>query len=119
METPSSSLPPHVPTGNEKLWSILSHLSVLAGVGLLLPLAVYLAMRNESEFTEASAREALNFHLSLLIYSLCCIPLVFVVIGVPLLIILALGSLALAIIAAVKTSDGIVYRYPLTIRMIQ
>lgn len=119
MDTPASSPPPRVPTGNEKLWSILSHLSILAGVGLILPLAVYLAMRNESEFTAANAREALNFHLSLLIYGLCCIPLVFVMIGVPLLIILGLASLVLAIVAAIKTSDGALYRYPLTIRLIR
>lgn len=119
MDTPAAPLPPRVPSGNEKLWSILSHLSILAGVGLILPLAVYLAMRNESEFITAHAREALNFHLSLLIYGLCCVPLVFVMIGVPLLIIIGLASIVLAILAAIKTSDGALYQYPLTIRLIR
>src|SRR5258708_39405275 len=97
------------PRGNEKIWSMLSHLSALLGVGFVLPLVVYLAMRNESEYVATNAREALNFHISLLIYSLCCVPLVFILIGIPLLIVLGLGGLVLAIIAAIKASNGLCY----------
>ena len=97
---------------------MLSHLSALLGVGFLLPLVVYLAMRKESEYVATNAREALNFHITVLIYGLCCIPLVFILIGIPLLIVLGLGSLVLAIIATVKASDGQRYRYPLTLRLV-
>jgi len=83
-----------------------------------LPLIVYLAMKGESEFVATNAKEALNFHLSVLIYCLCCIPLMVVLIGIPLLILIGLGSLVLAIIAAIKASDGGCYRYPLTLRLI-
>jgi uncharacterized protein len=107
------------PTGNEKIWSMLSHLSALFGVGLVLPLVVYLAMRNESDYVAANAREALNFHISVFLYVLACIPLMFILIGVPLAIFIGLGSLVLAIIAAVKASDGRVYRYPLTLRLVK
>jgi uncharacterized Tic20 family protein len=65
------------------------------------------------------ARSALNFHLSLLVYGLCCIPLVFVVVGIPLLVLIAIGSLILSIIAAVKASDGGCYSYPLSIPFIK
>ena len=82
------------PKGSDKIWSMLSHLSALLGVGLVLPLVVYLAMRHEAEYVATNAREALNFHLSVLIYSLCCIPLVFIVIGIPLLIVIALVSVS-------------------------
>src|SRR6266404_8505105 len=105
--------------GNEKIWSMLSHLSTFFGVGLILPLVVYLAMRNESEYVAGNAREALNFHISLLIYGICCVPLLFILIGIPLLILLGLGSLVFAIIAAVKASDGRCYRYPLTLRLVK
>src|SRR5688572_27500535 len=120
MDTPATPpLPPATPTspkGNEKIWSILCHLSALLGVGLLLPLIVYLAMKGDSDYARDNAKEALNFHLSILIYGICCIPLTFVLIGIPLLIVIAIGSLILAIVAAVKASDGGCYRYPLTIR---
>src|SRR5690349_9733269 len=106
------SLPP---SGNHKIWSILCHLSALIGVGFLLPLVVYFAMRDESEYVADNARSALNFHLSILIYCICCIPLIFILIGIPLLVVIGLGSLILSIIAAVKASDGLCYHYPLAI----
>ena len=104
--------------GSDKIWSMLSHLSALLGVGFVLPLVVYLAMRKESEYVAANAREALNFHISVLIYSLCCLPLVFILIGIPLLLVIGIGSLVLAIIATVKASNGVCYRYPLTLRLV-
>lgn len=104
--------------GSDRIWSMLSHLSALLGVGFLLPLVVYLAMRKESEYVATNAREALNFHISVLIYSVCCIPLVFILIGIPLLVVLGLGSLILAIIATIKAADGQCYRYPLTLRLV-
>ena len=118
METLPLTDAPLAPRGSDKIWSMLSHLSALLGVGFLLPLVVYLAMRKESEYVATNAREALNFHLTVLIYALCCIPLVFILIGIPLLIVLGLGSLVLAIIATIKASDGQCYRYPLTLRLV-
>jgi uncharacterized Tic20 family protein len=118
METsPLLNVPP-APSGSDKIWSMLSHLSALLGVGLLLPLVVYLAMRRDSDYVATNAREALNFHISVLIYSLCCVPLVFILVGIPLILIIGVGSLVLAIIATVKASDGHCYRYPLTLRLV-
>ncbi len=79
---------------------------------------VYLAMRKESEYVAGNAREALNFHISIFIYALCCIPLIFVLIGIPLLIVLGIGSLIFSILAAVKSADGECFHYPLTIRRV-
>jgi len=119
METTTTASAGAVPRGNDKIWSILCHLSTFIGVPFLLPLVVYLAMRNESEYVACNAKEALNFHLSLLIYSICCIPLVFIIIGVPILVMIWLFGLVMAIVAAVKASDGGCYRYPLTIRLVR
>ena len=118
METSTLTDAALAPKGSDKIWSMLSHLSALLGVGFVLPLVVYLAMRKESEYVAANAREALNFHISVLIYAVCCIPLVFILIGIPMLIVLGLGSLVLAIIATIKASDGQCYRYPLTLRLV-
>jgi hypothetical protein len=121
MET--SLAPPLLqPKGNDKIWSMLSHLSGLFGVlgfGIILPLVVYLAMRQESEYLAQNAKEALNFHISLIIYAICCIPLVFIFIGIPLYILLWVCSVVLAIIATVKASDGGCYHYPLTLRLVR
>jgi uncharacterized Tic20 family protein len=107
------------PTGNEKIWSMFSHLSALIGLGIILPLVVYLAMRRESEYLAQNAREALNFHISIYIYGLCCIPLAYILIGIPMLILLGVFSLILAIVATVKASDGGCYRYPLCLRFVR
>ena len=118
METPAVPNPVAVPTGNDKIWSILCHLSFFLGVGFLLPLVVYLAMRRESVFAGENAREALNFHISVILYCILCIPLTFVFIGIPLMIAIIVTAIGFAIIAAVKTSNGEIYRYPLTIRLV-
>jgi hypothetical protein len=121
MDTPqlTGNVPPSSsPKGNDKIWTVLSHLSFFLGVPFILPLVVYLVMRKESEYVAENAREALNFHISVLIYSICCIPLVFIIIGVPLLVVIGISSLILAVVAAVKASDGLCYRYPLTLRLV-
>src|SRR6266481_4681333 len=86
------------PKGNDKIWSILCHLSTFIGVGFILPLVVYLAMKGESEYVRGNAREALNFHISVLIYCICCIPFVFIIVGIPMLIVIAFASFILAIV---------------------
>jgi uncharacterized Tic20 family protein len=98
---------------------IFSHLSALFGVGIILPLVVYLAMRKESDYVAANSKEALNFHISVYLYAICCIPLTFILIGVPLLFIVGISAVVLAIIAAVKASESRCYHYPFTLRLIK
>ena len=100
-------------SSNDRLWAVLCHVSGFIGVGFILPLVVYLVMRKDSAYVADNAREALNFHISVLIYCLCCIPLMFVFgLGIVVLGGIALASAIVGIIAAVKASDGEVYRYP-------
>ena len=111
-----------VQTSSDRLWSVLCHLSYFFGFALLsflFPLTVFLVMRSDSPYVTHHAKEALNFHLSILIYALCCVPLCFIVIGVPLLIIIGLGGLICSIVAAVKASDGVFYQYPFAIRFVR
>jgi uncharacterized Tic20 family protein len=112
------ALPPH-PSNNDRLLAILCHLSGLIGVPLLLPFVVYLVMKEDSAFVKDHAREALNFHLSIIIYTLLCVPLVMIVVGVVFLVALGIFSLVVAIIAAMKASDCAGYRYPLCIRLLK
>ena len=115
--TPSTEIVPAPQKGSDKIWTVLSHLSVFIGLPFLLPLVVYLVMKNDSQYVAENAREALNFHITVLLYLLCCIPLVFIAIGIPLGIAIAIASFVLAIVAAVKAADGYCYRYPMTLRL--
>ena len=122
---PITPLPPAAPPalsarGNDKIWSMFCHLSVFLGIGILLvPLVIYLAMKDESEYVAANAKEALNFHISVMIYFVGCLLLCLIVVGIPLLLVLIVSMYILAIIATIKASDGGCYRYPLTLRLIQ
>ncbi len=118
--TPTTADVPAIPVASsEKALMILCHLSTFLGAAFLLPFIVWLVKRKDPDMVAAHAAEALNFHLSLLIYALCLIPLCWVLIGIPLLIAMGLASVVLAIIAALRASDGMLYRYPLTIRMVK
>jgi uncharacterized protein len=111
-------LQPFRSSGDDKTLIILCHLSGLLGVGIILPLIVYLIKKDEPGRTAAHAGEVLNFHLSLVIYAVCAFPLIFIFVGIFVYIGIAIGSLVCAIIAAIKASEGVLYRYPLTIRFI-
>ncbi len=121
METPPplTSPPPARTDNNDKLFIILSHLSVFLGVGLILPLIIYLVKKDESENIASHAREALNFHISIFLYGIVAFMLCLVLIGIPLLIALAVMTVVLPIVAAVKASDGGFYSYPLSIRLVK
>jgi uncharacterized protein len=119
--SPSPPIPPPGP-GNDKLLAILCHVSPFLGVPFILPLIVYLVKREESKLVAAHAKEVLNFHISLLIYTICTLPLVFILccipIFIPIFIALGLLSFICAIVAAIQASEGGFYFYPLTIRFI-
>jgi uncharacterized Tic20 family protein len=119
---PMTQPPVAVQASNDRLWSVLCHLSYFFGFALisfLFPMTVYLVMRTDSPYVTHHAKEALNFHLSLLVYGILCIPLCFIVVGIPLLIALGLTGLVCSIVAAIKASEGVCYQYPLTIRFVR
>jgi uncharacterized Tic20 family protein len=115
-------IPPVIPESthnkDDKLWIVLCHLSLLLGVGFLLPLIVYLVKKQDSPLVANHAKEALNFHISVYIYGFISAILCFICIGIPLVIALCIGSVVCSILAAVKASEGSFYRYPLTLRLV-
>ena len=101
--------------------AIMIHLTGLAGYlipfgGLLLPLVLWLLWRKNDPFLDATGKEVVNFQLTLLIYYLISIVLIIVVIGTVLLLGVMLLQLIAIVIAAIRTSKGELFRYPLTIR---
>jgi uncharacterized Tic20 family protein len=103
---------------DERLWAMLAHLSELV-VAIIGPLLVLLILGKRSAFVDDQSKEALNFQISLLIAAVVSGLLILVVVGIFMLIAVALYGLIFAIIAAIKSYNGELYRYPLTIRFIK
>lgn len=109
---------------NERTWAILAHLSgflgYFTGLGhIIAPLVIWLVHRDQSPLVEREAKEALNFQLSMTLYSIIAGVLCFVLIGFLLLPAILLLDVVCMIIAAVKVSEGATWRYPLTIRLVK
>jgi len=86
---------------------------------ILGPLIVWLAKRGDSPEIDVHGKESLNFQISMLIYSLIAGVLCLVLIGFVLLGILHILNLVLVIIASIQASEGKLYRYPISIRLIK
>jgi uncharacterized Tic20 family protein len=112
-------------TENERTWGMLAHLSALVGVvvplfGCVLgPLLVWLGRRDQSSFVEGQAKEALNFNISVFLALIVCSLLMLVFIGFILGAALFIAWLVMTLIAAIKASEGIPYRYPFSLRLVK
>ncbi len=112
---PAAQPPPMAPPpgGTEdKTLPVLSHILGLF-TGFLGPLIILLATPDAR--AKAHARRALNWQLSLILWSVVCIPLFFVFIGAPLMLALAICDWVFCIQAAVKAGNNILWTYPMTI----
>jgi len=112
------------PSADEKTWGMIAHLAALAGFvipfgNVIGPLVVWLVKKDTMPFVDVHAKEALNFQITVFIAVLVCIPLMFVLIGIPLLFVVGIGALVLSIMAALKAQNGEAYRYPLTLRLVK
>jgi uncharacterized Tic20 family protein len=119
-----------VPVGDERTWALLGHLSAfsafITGLGCVLgPLIVWLVKRDTLPFAADQAREALNFNITMLIAGAALILFTIVTFGIGALLAVPLGFvlffywLVFTIIAAVNANNGVRYRYPLTLRLVQ
>ena len=107
----------------ERTWAMFAHLSAFVGhfipFGHILgPLVIWMIKKNEMPFVNDQAKEALNFQITMTIYFIVAGLLCLVVIGIVLLPLVWLFDLIFTIIAAVKANDGVAYRYPGTLRLV-
>jgi len=117
-----------VPTGpdvDERNWAVFCHLSALLGclalgVGIIIgPLVLWLWKKDTLPFVDDQGKEALNFQITVLIGGIICTALIWLLIGIPLLVALSIADVVFIIIAAIKTSEGVAYRYPINLRLIK
>jgi uncharacterized Tic20 family protein len=115
---------------------MFAHLSALVG-GLLTsgwagsfgffigPLVIWLMKKDTMPFVDDQGKEALNFAITV---SLICVALLIMTVmtlgiglllTIPLLMLIGIGSLVFVIIAAIKANEGVKYRYPVSLRLVK
>lgn len=118
------------PTADDRMWALFAHLSTftafISGIGLIVgPLVIWLIKRDSMPFVADQAKEALNFNITVALVALALLIFSFITIGIGLLITIPVGfALFLAwvvftIIAAINANNGVNYRYPFTLRLVQ
>lgn len=107
-----------------RMWATFCHLAgllSLSGIpfmGLIGPLVLWLLKKDQSSFIDDQGREAVNFQISMGIYMFVAGFLILALVGIPLLIGLVLAEIILILIACIRSNEGALYRYPLTIRFL-
>ncbi len=103
---------------NERTLAIVAHVIGLF-TSFVGPLIVWLIKKDSSEYVANHSKEALNFQISIAIYSIVSMFLSVILIGPLLLTALFTAEIVLIVKAGKAASIGGDYSYPLTIRLIK
>lgn len=106
-----------VPSNDDKNIATITHLGGML-FSFVPALIVWLLNKDENAYLAAQAKEALNFQITVLLAQFMAGILIVILVGFLLLGIIWLFNIVLCIIAAISTSNGETYRYPLTLRLI-
>lgn len=106
-----------VPSNDDKNIATITHLSGML-FSFIPSLIVWLLKKDDNEYLSAQAKEALNFQLTILLAQFVSGILIAILVGFLLLGIIWLFNVVLCIVAAISTSNGETYRYPLCLRLI-
>lgn len=140
---PESVIPPPsnepvagAPSAEERQWAMFAHLSALLGAILtgafgggwgcfIGPLVIWLVKKDTMPFVNDQGKEALNFNITVAIAAVVLVLIsvmtlgIGLIIAIPLWIIIGITWLVFTIIAAIKANEGVLYRYPLTLRLVK
>lgn len=107
-------------SNTRKILSALSHgaiflSSTIISVGI--PIVIFYTC--EDRVIKQNAKESLNFHLNIYVYAIIFAILIFFIIGIPLLVLLAILSFVMPIIAIMNVLENPEkpYHYPFIFRV--
>jgi uncharacterized Tic20 family protein len=124
------------PSADERQWAMFAHLSSLLG-GLLTsgwaasagffigPLVIWLIKKETMPFVDDQGKEALNFSITVSIAFVALMIMTIMTLGIgalltiPLMLAVGITSLIFVIIAAIKSHEGVRYRYPVSLRLVK
>lgn len=102
-----------------KSYTMIMHLSqfagyILFGLGFVIPIVLWL-INKENPTVDKHGKNIANFMLSWIIYCIIAGVLCFVLIGIPLLILLAILQVVFIIITTIRAYNGEYWKYPMSI----
>ncbi|WP_258933801.1 DUF4870 domain-containing protein [Nesterenkonia pannonica] len=103
-----------VSPNDEKTMGILMHVLAIF-FGFLSPLIFWLIFKDRSYVLDQQGRTALNWNISAMIYYVVSFILAFILIGFLTMLVIYVLHIIFSILAAVKASDRVIYKYPLSI----
>lgn len=111
-------------TNLERPWVLGAHIGTLLGYTIvlgsfLIPLFVWMSKKEESEVIAAHAKASLNFQISMALYTIVAGLSIFILIGIPFLIIIPIVNLVCVILATIEADKGKLYNYPLSITFVK
>jgi uncharacterized Tic20 family protein len=127
MTVPDQTLPP---LKSVRVWGmdgntfcVLLHLSQFAGyisggLGLVLPIAMWLGGREAHPDIDRHGRVVLNFMISIFLWCMLSAVLCLVLIGIPLLIFFGVLGMVLPVVGAARAADAIIRPYFTSIRFL-
>ncbi len=125
-----------IPGAEERQWAMIAHLSALFGgvvtggwghslAAFVGPLIVWLIKKDTMPFVDDQGKEALNFNITitivfvaLFLFSLMTFG-IGLIIALPAYLVVAVLWLIFTIIGAIKSHEGVAYRYPFALRLIK
>ena len=115
-----SQAQPAVDDRQVRQWALVLHLSLLAGfliplAGMVAPIIIWQLKKEEMPGLDAHGKVVANWIISSIIYGGVSVLLIFVLIGIPLILLLCLVGVIFPIIGGIKAGDGEVWKYPMSI----
>jgi len=124
MTTSDASAGAAAPTRDECHWAMLSHLSAMLMYltvigGFIAPLVIYVLKRDEMPFVADKGARRLISQITALLALCVAGVLMWVLIGFVLVPLILLFHFVVTIIATMRASEGVAYRYPLCLRLLR
>jgi len=109
---------------NDNQLLVIAHLSQLLDFitgfgGFIVPLVLWVTQKDRVREMDEHGKSILNFQISLFIYTLICIPLIFALgLGIVGLVVLCAIAVIFPVVNAIRASNGESPSYPISLTII-
>ncbi len=109
---------------DEKQYALFIHLSIFAGFlipfgNIIAPVILWSMKRKESEYIDYHGKEVINFQISIMILAFISVLTMFILIGIPLIVVTLFACILLPVLGAIAANNGERYKYPFIFRFVK